>query len=89
MVWTVKISDKAKKQLSRLDKSAAKRIINFLQERIAPNEDPRSIGRALKGGEFGGYRRYQIGSYRVITKIKDNELCVLVVKVGHRKSIYK
>lgn len=89
MVWQIKFDNKAKKELSGLDKPVAKRIINFLRERVSPLEDPRSIGEALKGSRLGEFWKYRIGDYRVIASIEDKELKILVVRVGNRKEIYR
>ncbi|WP_338024818.1 type II toxin-antitoxin system RelE/ParE family toxin [Anaerococcus marasmi] len=51
-------------------------------------ENYRSIGKALVG-QYKGLWRYRIGSYRVICDIRDDELIVLAIDIGHRKEIYK
>lgn len=89
MGWQIEILDDAKKDLSRLDKPIAHRITTFLRERIAPLEDPRSFGQGLRGARLGEFWKYRIGDYRVITRLEDDRLCVLVVKVGHRRQIYR
>jgi mRNA interferase RelE/StbE len=50
--WSYKTSQKAIKQLKKLGKDAARRIVTFLDTRISGSEDPRRFGKALKG-EFG------------------------------------
>lgn len=89
MVWTIKIDDRAKKALSKLDKPVAKRITTFLRERVATLENPRSIGEALKGSELGMFWKYRVGDYRIISCIEDGELCILVVRIGNRREIYR
>lgn len=89
MVWTIKIDDRAKKNLAKLDKPVAKRIITFLRERVATLDDPRSIGEALKGSQLGEFWRYRVGDYRIISRIEDGELCVLVVRIGNRRDVYR
>ena len=88
MAWQIKLSETASKQLSKLDKPEAKRMTTFLNERIAPLSDPRSIGKALIG-PLGSLWRYRVGDYRVICEIKDDVLCVLVLKIGNRREVYK
>lgn len=87
MVWKVDYTSTALKQLTKLDKSAAKRTIDFMEQRIAVSQDPRDTGKALMGAMLGGYWRYRVGEYRVVCDIQDNVLCVLVVKVGSRKDV--
>ena len=87
MTWDVVIGDKAKKQLSKLDQQAKIRILNFLyQEDIS--RLPRFSGKALTGS-FKGLWRYRVGDYRIICELRDKELTVLVVDVGHRSDVYK
>ncbi len=89
MAWQIEFDDAAKKELAKLDKQAAKRIIVFLRERIAPLHNPRSIGEALKGSRLGEFWKYRVGDYRIICNIEDGALCVLVVKVGNRREVYR
>lgn len=86
LVWTIEFAATAEKELSKLDKSAAKRILKFLKERVAT--DPRSSGKALRG-DHAGLWRYRIGDYRVICEFRDQTVSVLVVRIGHRKEVYR
>lgn len=89
MVWQIELDEKAKKELAKLDKTIAKRITTFLRERVATLDDPRSIGEALKGSQLGDYWKYRVGDYRIISHIDDGVLRILVVKIGHRREIYR
>jgi len=51
--------------------------------------DPRSLGQALKGERFGEFWKYRVGDYRVIARIEDQRLLILVVRIGHRSAVYK
>jgi mRNA interferase RelE/StbE len=62
--------------------------LDFFRNRVAITEDPRMIGKALKGDK-GELWRYRIGDYRAICRIEDERLVVLVLEVGHRKEIYR
>ena len=88
MTWKIEVVPNAIKELYKLDQQVAKRILKFLHKRVASLKDPRSIGDALKGPRFGEYWRYRVGDYRIITKIEDNIMLILVLRVGHRKQIY-
>ena len=88
MTWKIEIVPSAIKELNKLDRQVAKRLLKFLHKRVASLKDPRSIGDALKGPRFGEYWRYRVGDYRIITKIEDNIMLILVLRVGHRKQIY-
>jgi mRNA interferase RelE/StbE len=89
MVWRIEIAPAAKKELDKLDRQTAQRILTFFRKRVAPLKDPRSIGDALKGPKFGEYWRYRVGDYRIIVRIEDDVLLILVLRVGHRKHVYK
>jgi mRNA interferase RelE/StbE len=53
LAWKIEYADSVKDQLRKLDKQVARRILDFMDERIANLEDPRSIGEALKGARLG------------------------------------
>jgi len=60
LAWTIKCTDTSKTLLRKIDKQAARRIIDFMDERIAVLENPRSSGKALTG-QLGGLWRYRVG----------------------------
>ena len=74
--------------LCKLDRQVARRIVDFMDERITPLDDPRSAGKALTG-PLGGFWRYRVGDCRVICDIQDGALRVLVVLIGNRKDVYR
>lgn len=88
MAWTIDYTDTAKEQLRKLDRQTARRIVDFMDERIAGVEDPRSTGKALSG-PLGRLWRYRVGDYRVIASIEDQALRILVVRIGNRKEVYR
>lgn len=88
MTWTIKFVPAAAKELGKLDRTAAARIVKTLEERIATLEDPRTLGAALKG-EHEGYWRWRIGDFRVIAQIDDEAVTILVVRVAHRREVYR
>jgi mRNA interferase RelE/StbE len=89
MAYSVELSAEVDRELSKLDRQHAKRILKFLHERVAKLDDPRSIGEALHGSQLGEFWKYRVGDYRLICKIEDDRLVVLVLRVGHRKEIYR
>lgn len=86
---TICLSDKARKELSRIDAPVRTRIIDSLQNRLEPLADPRFIGQAVKGPRFGEFRKYRTGDCRIICKIQDDALVILVFSIGHRREVYK
>lgn len=89
MAWKIEFEAAAFKELSKIGKADAKRIVVFLSERVLGSGDPRSLGQALKGSRLGNLWRYRVGDYRLICDIRDKVLVVLVLRVGHRKEVYK
>jgi len=89
LAWTIEFRAKAEKQLEKLHRKDAQRIIGFLEERLAKHDNPRSLGEPLQGSLLGGYWRYRVGDYRIICDIQDGKLIVLVVDIGHRSSVYR
>lgn len=89
MTWKVELSAQAQKNLKQLDPQITRRILAFLHSRVAELEDPRSIGEALKGSKLGEFWKYRVGDYRIISSIEDGALCVLVVRIGNRKKVYR
>ncbi len=89
MAWRVELSPLAQKSLDSFDPPSARRILKFLAERVAPLDDPRSIGEALKGSRLGEFWKYRVGDYRLIASIEDHQVSVLVVKIGNRREVYR
>ena len=89
MAYDVELSAAVDRELGTLDAQQAKRILTFLHERVAKLDDPRSIGQALHGSRLGEFWKYRVGDYRLICKIEDDRLIVLVLRIGHRKEIYR
>lgn len=75
--------------LAKLDKPTARRVTEFLRNRVAPLDDARSIGHALTGSELGEFWRYRVGDYRIVCEIRDKVLVILVIRIGHRREIYR
>ncbi|QTN32691.1 type II toxin-antitoxin system RelE/ParE family toxin [Akkermansiaceae bacterium] len=87
MSWDYSFSEKALKQLRKLGHDPARKIVAFLREKVAGDEDPRRFGKQLKG-ELGEFWRYRVDDFRIICHIEDGQMRVMVVKVGHRKNVY-
>ncbi len=83
--YVVQYDPKALKELAKLDKSAARRIVRAVDMLKA---DPRPAGaRSLVG--YPDLWRIRVGDYRVIYTIRDAELLVLTLRVAHRSSVYR
>ena len=88
MAWRIEFVPAAAKELKKIGKAEAARIITTLEKRIAALDDPRSLGSALTG-ELGGLWRWRIGDYRVVARIDDERITILVVRIGHRREVYR
>lgn len=89
MAWRIELSTLGQKHIAKLDPQTRERVLRFLFERVAKLDDPRTIGEALKGTELGNFWKYRVGDYRIIADIQDEALCVLVVKIGNRREVYR
>jgi mRNA interferase RelE/StbE len=89
LIWRIEFQRNAVKQLGKLTKSDANRIVSFLTDRVAQDDNPRRAGAALQGSELGNFWHYRVGDYRIICDIQDHKLVVLVVEIGHRREIYR
>jgi mRNA interferase RelE/StbE len=89
LAWQIEFDPAARKELSKLDPQIAKRILHFLKSRLAKQKDPRELGEALKGSRLGDFWKYRVGDYRIIASIQDNTVCILVLRIGDRKEVYK
>jgi mRNA interferase RelE/StbE len=89
MAYAVEVLPSALRDIDQLNAQPRRRILKFLYERVAKLDDPRSIGQALKGSELGEFWKYRVGDYRLICKIEDDRVVVLVLRIGHRRDIYR
>lgn len=88
MAWTIDYSPPAERRLRKLDRNTARRIVEYMEKRVAPLDNPRSRGKALTGSHVGLWS-YRVGDHRVICDILDNALCILVLRVGRRDTVYR
>lgn len=88
MKYTFYTSSDFDKQFKKLDKSVQRTINKWIQSHLINTENPYASGKALTGN-FKGYWRYRIGSYRLLVKIVDNECIIIAIDIDHRSVIYK
>ena len=86
MSYQLLYTDKSLRQLKKMDKQSQRLVIGYLKklEKLA---EPRAKGKALSAN-LKGFWRYRIGDYRVICEIDDLKIVIIVIDIGHRKSIY-
>jgi mRNA interferase RelE/StbE len=86
-IWKIKWDERAKKDLKKIDTFFRKKIVQYVESRIAVLDNPRLLGKALIYNKFGLWR-YRVENYRIICRINDHEIEVIILQVGHRKEIY-
>jgi len=88
LAWRIEFQADAAKELKQLDRSVAARIVRTLETRIATQDDPRALASALKG-DHSGYWRWRVGDYRVIGRVDDERISILIIRIGHRREVYR
>lgn len=83
----IEFSPLAEKQFLKLDKQIQRQIQKFVLQ-LKNLENPRSPGKALVGN-LSHLWRYRVADYRLICDIQDEKILVTILRIGHRKEIYK
>jgi mRNA interferase RelE/StbE len=83
LAYNIVYKKSVQRDLKKLSKAEARRVLNQVEEELSKNADTYPV---LKG-QFAGLRKYRVGDYRVIYAILGDE--VLVLRIGHRKEVYK
>ncbi len=87
MAWKIEFDEQAERDLAGLDRFIQREIKRYLLTRIAPAINPRDFGHGLTGN-LAGLWRYRVRDYRIVCRIEDAKLVVLVIAIGHRGTIY-
>lgn len=87
MAWRIEFHPDALDELAKLDKEIQRRILKFLHGRITDSKDPRASGKVIRKDKKGLWR-YRVGGYRIICAIRDEIMVVLIVRIGHWRSVY-
>lgn len=83
MAFNIKHKKSIARDLGRLDKKEARRILDKIEKDLSERAESYPV---LKG-EFAGLRKMRIGDYRIIFTIMDND--IIVLRIGHRREVYK
>ena len=86
--WAVEFDDRARRELRKLDPKIQQAILSYLRSRIAVADDPRRFGKPLRRN-LAGLWRYRVEDYRLICRIEETRVVVLVLQVGHRREVYE
>ena len=88
MIYRVEFTQKALKELKKIDRHTAALILGWIRKNLEGCENPRLHGKGLTANRRGEWR-YRVGDYRVLAKIDDNKITILIVSVGHRRNVYE
>ena len=88
MSYSVETTPRFDKEFKKLDRYTQKMIKAWIVKNLVDCDNPRVHGKALTANRTGQWR-YRIGDYRLICLIKDNELIILAMTIGHRREVYE
>ncbi len=88
MTWNIEFGKKALKSFKALGFDAQECILTYIYERLAPIDNPKTLGKALIG-KLKGLWRYRVGDYRIVCRLEKETITIFVIDIGHRKEIYK
>ena len=86
--FDVVYTDKAVKQLKKLDRPTKKLIVEWIEKNLIGTDDPRRHGHGLTGTKRA-YWRYRVADYRIVCEIQDSELVIIAVSIDHRRQVYR
>ena len=89
MAWRVEFLPAAERELRKIARPVRERLLLFLRDRVQGSDDPRRLGEPLRGPELGKYWKYRVGDYRIICSIQDDRVVVVIVRIGHRREVYR
>ena len=87
MKYKVEFSKRALKDLKKLDKHTVSLILGWVRKNLEDCENPRLHGKELTADKKGQWR-YRLGDFRLLAKIEDERIIILILGVGHRREIY-
>jgi mRNA interferase RelE/StbE len=87
LAWGIDFDPAALKEQYRLDNQIQRRILRYLRERVAGEDDPHRFGKALRGEKVGLWR-HRVGDYRIVCGVEDEGKRVRVLRIGDRRSVY-
>ena len=85
-LWQINFTKKSKKQFDELDFVAKIRLKKAIEKKLATNPEIELVPLL---DSLGGYYKFRVGKYHIICQKDKNNFEILILKVGHRKNIYK
>lgn len=86
MAWKIEFEKPARKEFLKLGYPTQKKIVKYLSSKVAIN--PKQYGKSLSGN-LSGLWRYRVDGFRIICRIEDHTLTVVVLRVAHRSRVYQ
>ncbi len=87
MRYMVEFTQRALKDLKKLDRHTVALILGWIRKNLEGCENPRLYGKGLTANRSGQWR-YRVGDYRLLAEIEDNKITILILNIGHRRDIY-
>ena len=87
MIYQIVTTDKFDKSFKKPDKQTQKIIKAWIEKNLMGCENPRLHGKWLTANKSGQWR-YRVGDYRILAEIRESELILVLVEVGHRSRVY-
>ena len=87
MKYSLMYSEKAQKQLNKLDNSMKSKILKYIDQNLFDTDNPKKFGKALRYN-LKGFWRYRVENDRIIANIEEDKLVILIVQVDKRDKIY-
>lgn len=87
MKFKVEFTDRAVKDLKKLDRYTAAMILGWVRKNLENCENPRAHGKGPTANRSGQWR-YRVGDYRLLAEIEEDKIRILILNVGHRREIY-
>ena len=87
MKYEVNYTAQVLKTLEKMDKFTKRILVDWIEKNLVGCENPRIHGKVLSSNRVGQWR-YRVGDYRIIAKIEDDKLIILVITIGHRREVY-
>ncbi len=88
MIYRVEFTQRALKELKKTDRHTSALILGWVRKNLEGCENPRLHGKGLTENRSGEWR-YRVGDYRLLAKINDNKIIILIVSIGHRRNVYE
>ncbi len=88
MAWTIEIADTALADIKKLGTADRDRVLKFIYQRLQRHPDPKRLAKPLFGS-FAGFGRFRVGDFRLVCQFHDDRLVILIVRVKHRREVYR